>query len=258
MNDYRLLKDQSVLIQGAGRQPGPRMACAFAAQGATVAVCDLSPVLLNPIETSASTLPGAIHSFVGDTSRGMPARALLDEVASTCGSINILITNPRIAPDTSLIEMDEWDWQRTIEANLNGVFLLMHLVARQMTNEKGGVIINLISDLANQTPEPGKAAYAASQMGLIALTRAAAQEFIAYNIRVYGIYLPGHKSNSSQAKHWQWAGELNPQEPLVQQYFSIEDWVLFLCSQESEPIAGQIFRAVDGQPGLRSDHGFIP
>lgn len=246
MNHSLSLTNQTVLIQGAGRQPGPGIASKLASQGASVAACDLSPVLLKPIETSAAALPGAIHSFVGDTSRGMPARALLDEITSTCGPIHILINNPRIAPNTPLLEMDEWDWQRTIEANLNGVFLLMRLVARQMVEEGQGVIINLISDPANLMPEPGKAAFAASQMGLMALTRAAAQELIAYNIRVYGVCLPDRKAGGSQPERWQWAGEFNPKEPLVQSYFSIDDWVLFLCRQVSEPIAGQIFRTVGG------------
>jgi len=244
MNTEFSFAGQVVFIQGAGRQPGPRLAQAFAARGAVVAACDLSPSLLTPIEAACQGLPGAVHTYIGDTSRGMPARAILDEVANECGPIDILINNPRIAPDKHLLDTDEYDWQRTIEANLNGSFLLMRLVARQMVEENRGVMVNLLAEPGPRLAVPGSAAYAASQMGLLALTRAAAQELIAYNIRVYGVCLPGGPSASEKApERAQWIGELcsadpaSPQNPCL-----VEDWVVFLCSQVAEAIPGQVFR----------------
>ena len=254
MNPSSALKDKVVFIQGAGRYPGPLLARAFAAQGAVVAACDLSPSLLNPLEKAATAMGGKIQGYVGDTSRGMPARALLDEVAGDLGPVEILINNPRIAPYSTILKTDEWDWHHTIEANLNGPFLLMHLVGRQLTEQsRSGVIINLIDSLTPRLSSPGRAAYAASQMGLLAMTRAAIQEFMAYNILVYGVCLEEALDNSSAAKTpvpCRWTGEITPQEPALQGFLSLEELILRLCCPTTpiSPIQGQVFTGSTGLP----------
>jgi NAD(P)-dependent dehydrogenase (short-subunit alcohol dehydrogenase family) len=110
---------------------------------------------------------------------------MLDDVLANWGRIDILINNPRIRPQAPLIDMDEWDWQRAIEMNLNGPFLVSQLVARQMRQQGQGIILNIIDRSALEQPSPGDAAYTAGQAGLLALSTAAAREFLASNIRVH-------------------------------------------------------------------------
>jgi 3-oxoacyl-[acyl-carrier protein] reductase len=244
MNAAQTLHNKTVFIQGAGRAPGPQLAHAFAAQGANVAAGDLSPILLDPVGDSGEGLPGMIRTFVGDTSRGMPARAILDEVASDWGPVEILINNPRIAPNTSVLQTDEWDWQRTIESNLNGAFLLTHLTSRAMLDLGRGVVVNLIA--RDGLAVPGRAAYAASQMGLLGLTRAAALELMAYNIRVYGVCLEEQIDAAltpDKPAPCRWTGELTPHVSALQTEFSLEELVLFLCSPAAASIPGQVFHA---------------
>ena len=64
------LRDQVILLVGAGRWPGPALALAFARQGAIVAANDLSPVLLDPLAETAQNLPGKIVTYVADATRG--------------------------------------------------------------------------------------------------------------------------------------------------------------------------------------------
>jgi NAD(P)-dependent dehydrogenase (short-subunit alcohol dehydrogenase family) len=115
----------------------------------------------------------------------------------------------------SLLQLDEWDFQRTIESNLNGPFLLMQLAANWMHSEaRSGVIINLIS--AGPTPPhaPEKAAFYASQMALRALTRAAAPELAARGVHLFGITCaasslicrPGRRAGCQLARDRQPAG----------------------------------------------------
>lgn len=184
MNE-KLLEGQVVLIIGAGRWPGPQLALALASQGATVAANDLSPVLLDPLCEAAGPFSGKIRGYTADATRGMPLRAMLDEVMEDWGKIDVLINNPRVAPSYDLLDMDEWDWQRTVEMNLNGPFLASKLAARSMqAAQRKGVIINIV-DTTDFPGLPGHSAYAASQAALLSFSQSAAREFIAYNIRVY-------------------------------------------------------------------------
>jgi NAD(P)-dependent dehydrogenase (short-subunit alcohol dehydrogenase family) len=178
------LQDRVILIIGAGRWPGPGLSLALASQGAGIAANDLSPILLDPICEAAKIFPGKIKAYIADATKGMPLRAMLDEVMEDWGRIDVLINNPRVLPTKTLLDMDEWDWQRTLDMNLNGPFLVSKLVARTMQERGQGTILNIV-DTSEILREPGKAAYAASQFGFLALSQAAAQELIAYNIRVY-------------------------------------------------------------------------
>lgn len=184
MNEH-ILQGQVVMIVGGGRPPAPAIAEALAAQGAILAVNDLSPVLLDPLEMRVRERGGQIKAYVADATRGMPLRAMIDEVLSDWGRVDVLINNPRIQPRADLLAMDEWDWQRTVEMNLNGPFLVTQLIARQMQAQGQGVVINIVDDNSSALAAPGIAAYAASQQGLMALSQAAGREFMAYNIRVY-------------------------------------------------------------------------
>lgn len=228
------VKDKVVLIIGAGREPGPTLAAAFADQGAIVAVNDLSPVVLDPLVTAAQLRGQRLRAYAADATRGMPLRAMLDEVLDDWGRIDILINNPRVQPNTPILTMDEWDWQRTIEMNLNGPFVVTQLVARMMIEQGRGVILNVVDDIDEASP-PASAAYMASQAGLRAFTRTAAHELIAYNIRVYGI-CPDRALFTTQ----------EPLQPTS--YFSastegqISQLAVFLCGETDLPLPGQILK----------------
>jgi len=228
----RMLQDKVALIVGAGREPGPSLALAFADQGAIVAVNDLSPVVLDPLVQAAHAQGGQIASFVADATRGMPLRVMLDDVLSEWGRIDLLVNNPRVQPISPLIEMDEWDFQRTVEMNLNGPFLVTKLVAQLMREQGQGVIINILEDETKALKAPDSAAYAASQAGLKALTRKAAQELIAYNIRVYGIQMdqvmPATREDAAETPAA--AGGL------------LSQLAVFLCSESAARLPGQILQ----------------
>jgi NAD(P)-dependent dehydrogenase (short-subunit alcohol dehydrogenase family) len=182
--DTTLLENRVILIIGAGRGPGPALSLALACQGASVAANDLSPVLLDPVYAAAQTLLGTIKTYIADATKGMPLRAMLDEVLEDWGRIDVLINNPRVLPTTPIMDMDEWDWQRTVDMNLNGPFLASKLVSRAMIEQGQGTILNIV-DTTEALTQPGRSAYRSSQTGFLAFSQAAAQELIAYNIRVY-------------------------------------------------------------------------
>jgi NAD(P)-dependent dehydrogenase (short-subunit alcohol dehydrogenase family) len=243
------LQGRVVLLYGAGRAPGPAIALALAARGATVAANDLSPILLDPLVEAARNLPGQVRSYVADAARGMPMRALLDEILEDYGQIDVLINNPRVQPETPLLDMDEWDWQRTIEMNLHGPFLLTQRTARLMREQGGGLILNITGG-DDQPARSGRAAYRASQQALRALSLAAADELMAYNIRVITLCpdetafpSPGEKDG----------GEVGGASSLLAKFAA------YLCSYPTTEHAFRVYSShIDPQPGAPwSDHGSL-
>ncbi len=227
------LTDQVVLINGAGRGPGPLLAETFAGAGAAIAAIDLSPVLLDPLVERIRAAGGRINSYVGDVSRGMPARSLLDEVMSDYDRVDVLINNPRVAPNTSVLKMDEWDWHHTVELNLNGPFLLTQFVGRLMVEQGGGVMLNVLADNNPGLTAAGRAAYAASQSAVLALSQSAARELIAYNIRIYALCLDDAELQQSPSLSQTTPGHLAE---------SLSELALFLCGPAAAHLPGQIFR----------------
>jgi NAD(P)-dependent dehydrogenase (short-subunit alcohol dehydrogenase family) len=171
-----------VLITGAGKGTGRRTAEAFAAHGATLAVNDISPVNLD--ETVAHILAdgGQVKAYVEDIAKKMPIQTLLNSVVDDFGRIDILVNCAEVEPQKTVLEMDDWDWQRTQDVNLNGPFLLTQSVGRIMKEKGGGVIVH-VGDRA-KGPE-NRAAYFSSKAGLAALSALAAYELSEFGIRVY-------------------------------------------------------------------------
>lgn len=176
------LKYKSVLVTGAGKGTGRGVAEAFAARGASVAANDISPVNLDETVARILAAGGHARAYVEDIAKKMPVQALLNQVLDDFGRIDILVNCAEVEPHLSVVEMDDWDWQRTLDVNLTGVFLLTQSVGRIMKEKGGGIIIHM----GGRTKVPGRhAAYVASKAGAAALVKVAADEFLAFGVHVY-------------------------------------------------------------------------
>ena len=171
-----------VLITGAGKGTGRRVAEAFAAQGASLAVNDVSPVNLDETVLRILASGGQVKAYVEDIAKKMPIQTLLNSVLDDLGQIDILVNCAEVEPQKTVLEMDDWDWQRTLDVNLTGPFLLTQSVGRIMKEKGGGVIVH-VGERAKG--EEKRAAYFTSKAGLAALSALAAYEFSEFGIRVY-------------------------------------------------------------------------
>jgi 3-oxoacyl-[acyl-carrier protein] reductase len=171
-----------VLITGAGKGTGRRVAEAFAAHGATVAVNDVSPVNLDDTVAHILAAGGQVKAYIEDIAKKMPIQTLLNSVLDDFKRIDILVNCAEVEPQKTVLEMDDWDWQRTQDVNLNGPFLLTQSVGRIMKEKGGGIIVH-VGERA-KGPE-SRAAYFASKAGLAALSALAAYELSEFGIRVY-------------------------------------------------------------------------
>jgi 3-oxoacyl-[acyl-carrier protein] reductase len=241
--------DQVVLITGAGRGIGQAMAEAFAAQGAIVAANDINPVNLDETVQRITTAGGHARGYVFDVAKRMPINGLISQVLEDWGRIDILVNNAAVEPHASILEMDEWDFHRTLDVNLAGPFFTMQLAGRAMREQGGGIMINIGSIAGRAHGLPGCAAYIASKMGLIGLTREAAREFAAYNIRVNAV-CPGIIETEMTAALRQDEARLRKSLEEIPQGrlgspADVVGAVLFLCSPAAAYLTGQAIN-VDG------------
>ncbi|MDH5505593.1 MAG: SDR family oxidoreductase [Anaerolineae bacterium] len=213
MSDF---SGQTVLITGAGRGFGRTLAHAFAARGALVAANDLTPVNVDEVVANITKAGGRATSYLADVCKKVALQSMVTQVLEDCARIDILINHAAVQPHDPLLDMDEWDWHRTLDVNLTGAFLAMQSVGRVMRELGGGVILNIGPTQPDPAHPAPRAAYLAAKHGLLALTRAAAPELSPANIRVNAISLEG---------------EITP---------SIVSKALELCSPAGAKITGQV------------------
>ncbi len=206
-----------VLITGAGRGKGRLLAEAFAGQGASVAVNDITPVNLDDLVSRGD---GRIRAYPEDVAKKIAVQTVIEQVEDDFGGIDILINHAAVEPHSELLDMDEWDWHRVLDVNLTGAFLTLQSVGRLMRVRGSGVMINIISSVEGEVR--GLAAYSAGVYGLIALTRLAARELSSFGIRVHAV--------GAGLQEFQHAPAGLPASPI--------ETVFFLC--ENPSLNGQI------------------
>lgn len=216
-----------VLVTGAGRGAGREVAKAFSAQGAILAVNDITPINLDVTVAEIKQSGGEAKDYVFDVAKRLPARALIEEVLEDWGRLDILVHHANVKPRASLLDMDEWDWQRTLDVNLSAAFYLTQTAGRAMREQGSGVIIYIGWTTGRAHGLTGRFAYLVSNSALAGLSREAAQELDPYNIRV----------NMVCAGPTEW-GQSATQAPVASTR-KIAELVLFLSSKSASYINGQ-------------------
>lgn len=171
-----------ILVTGAGKGAGRSVAEACARRGASVAANDVSPVNLDETVAHILAAGGRAQAYVEDIAKKMTVQALLQQVLEDFGHIDALVNCAEVEPQKSVLEMDEWDWQRTLDVNLTGAFMLTQSAGRIMREAGGGVIVH-VGERAKGADR--RAAYFASKAGLAALVQTAQAELVTYGVRVY-------------------------------------------------------------------------
>jgi NAD(P)-dependent dehydrogenase (short-subunit alcohol dehydrogenase family) len=119
----------------------------------------------------------------GDVRRTEEMKKVVEEAVTNFGGLDIAVNSAGVRTNGSIIEITEEDWDRTVDTNLRGVFVVSRLAIPEMVKRGGGVIIN-ISARSGMTGQAGRAAYCASKGALITLTEAMAEDHAPQKIRV--------------------------------------------------------------------------
>lgn len=178
------LKDQTVLITGAGGGIGKAIARTLHAQGATIGLSDIKEEFLKDIAAELKERVHILPSF--DITKEENITKLVDKSEEIMGKIDILVNNAGITKDTLAIRMSKQDWDDVISINLTTPFLLSKAVLSKMMKRKHGRVINIAS-VVGVMGNVGQSNYSASKGGLIALTKTLAREFAARNITVNAV-----------------------------------------------------------------------
>ena len=175
------------------------------------------------------------------------AERVVDTARERFGRLNILVNNAGITRDGLLLRMKDEDWDRVIEVNLRGAFVMTRAAAKVMVRQKGGRIINM-SSAAGAMGNAGQANYSASKAGLIGFTKAAARELSHWGILVNAV-APGLIETDMTAPIPAPAREaLLAQIPLgrVGTTREVAEVVGFLAGEGATYITGQVFHVNGG------------
>lgn len=243
------LADRVALVTGAGRGIGRAIALALADAGARVCVNDINPDTARATAQDIQKQDGQAFDYVADVSKRVQVGPMIEAVRDRWDSLDILVNNAGVEPKASVLELDEWDWARTLDVNLKGTFMCTQLAGRVMRDQGGGVVVNIASIAGYKSPLPNASAYCASKAGVIGFTRECAREFAAYNIRVNAV-CPGviltpmtEKSRSNPDTMRKWLADI-PQTRLGEPE-EVATVVLFLCSDAASYMTGSAL-TVDG------------
>lgn len=185
------LKGKTVLVTGARRGIGRGIAMAAAREGADLALNDVTgEEELQAVAAEVTALGRRAVTRIGDVSSPSEVNALVDEVVSFFGGLDVLVNNAGVESIVPLLDITVDEWTRVTETNLKGEFLCLQAAAREMIRgSRRGAIVNIGSVQAGMAL-PGRTHYAPSKRAIEALTANAAAELAEQEIRVNCVH-PG-------------------------------------------------------------------
>jgi NAD(P)-dependent dehydrogenase (short-subunit alcohol dehydrogenase family) len=172
-----------VIVTGAGKGIGKKIAEVYASEGAMVVIAEKNPETGARTEKEIKTTGLKAEFIRTDVSRPDDINDLMAKVSGSYGTIDILINNAGISSWGSPYTLSIEQWDEILNTNLRGIFLCSREAAKVMREHGGGSIVN-ISSTRSIMSEPDSEAYAASKGGIVALTHAFAASFAKDHITV--------------------------------------------------------------------------
>lgn len=236
-------KDKVVIVTGGASGIGEASVHAFAREGAKVVIADFA----DHGQAVADELGADKALFIKiDVTDSEAVQAMIVQTVAKFGRLDVMFANAGIAADGPADELEDSAWQRTIDINLNGVFLCDKYAIQQFLKQGGGVVVNCGS-IHSHVGKHGVTAYAAAKGGVKLLTQSLAIDYGARGIRVNAV-CPGYidtpllKDIPDEAKDSLIA--LHPMGRLGRAE-EVANAVLFLASDEASFVTGSSLM-VDG------------
>lgn len=185
---FPVLQDKVTIVTGAAMGMGEATARLFAEAGARVVLADFNEEQGRAV-TDEIVATGAEALFVKtDISKSDEVEAMVAAAVKRFGRLDAAVNNAALTPDNApAAEFDEDYWDRLIAVDLKGTALSMKYELRQLIAQGGGGSIVNISSVSGFRPQPNNIAYVAAKHGVIGMTKVAALENGALNIRVNSV-----------------------------------------------------------------------
>jgi len=252
------LENKVAIVTGGGTGIGQGIALEFARAGADIIVASRRLSVLEKMAKEIKAIGRRSLCIVTDVSQKTAVANLVQKVMAEFGKIDVLVNNAATGGiGEPLLELNEDDWDRSININLKGYFLCSQAVGKKMVERKSGNIINIAS-VAGLRPAESNGVYNIGKAGVVMLTQLLARQLAKYNIRVNAI-APGMimtpmteatLGNPEMRKRWEnfiplgHVGEVN----------DIANAALFLASEASRHVTGHTM-IIDGGQLLQYKYG---
>lgn len=247
MSEIPLLKGKMALVTGGSQGLGLASAQQLALHGARVGILDLD---LEKAESVLASLEGNGHrAYRCDVTAAEERERAISEAQHEFGRIDILVNNAGIQYHSDAESMDEAEWNRVVNVNLNAVMFISSFCARYMIAQKAGAIVN-IGSISSFFGMPRRSVYVATKTAILGLTRALATEWGCHHIRVNAV-CPGYHQTPLY-KEYVDNGTLKPEKIIARIPMKrlglpedVGKAVVMLCSPLADYITGQAIM-VDG------------
>jgi NAD(P)-dependent dehydrogenase (short-subunit alcohol dehydrogenase family) len=235
------------IITGAKSGIGLATARVFAAEGASVVLADIRDT-----STEAAAIGTGCAGMFVDVTDARSVEQLIDRTLERFRRLDVLVNNAGVDLAKRVTETDETDWDRLMSVNLKGVFLCSKAAILAMRRHRGGIIVNVASELGI-VGASDIAAYCASKGGVVQLTKAMAIDHAPENIRVNcvcpgPVATPLLESIIAAAPDPEFEERSIVSKTLLKRFAQPEEIahaILFVASDESSYMTGSIV-AVDG------------
>jgi meso-butanediol dehydrogenase/(S,S)-butanediol dehydrogenase/diacetyl reductase len=181
-----MLRGKVAIVTGGASGIGTAIVSGFVEEGANVVIADIN---LNAAQNLAARMQkGAVRVLAHktDVTKKSEVDNLISSALDTFGKIDILVNDAAICKIVKLVDLEEDEWDREIDINAKGVYLVTRAVAPHMIAARYGKIVN-ISSLAGKEGLAGETHYCASKFAVIGITQSVAKELAEYNINVNAV-----------------------------------------------------------------------
>jgi len=239
---------KTVLVTGSTRGIGRAIVEEFAKHRANVVVSGTVEEKAQEVANLLAQNYGVKTLGVGmDVSNPQSVEEAFKKIHSTFEGIDILVNNAGITRDTLFLRMKLEDWQKVLEVNLTGTFLVTKQVVRYMTKKRWGRIINITS-VVGFTGNVGQVNYSTTKAGLVGFTKSLAKELAPRNILVNAV-APGFiETDMTETLKEEIKEEYKRRIPLGRfgKPQEVARVVLFLASPMADYVTGEVIHVNGG------------
>lgn len=249
INELFDLTGKVAIVTGGSRGIGKDMAEGLAEAGASLMLCARRESWLNETLSEFREKGFQAEGILADVAKAEDVQKVVADTVSKFGKVDILINNAGISWGAMPEDMPLEQWQKVLDVNLTGCFLMAQACGREMLKQKSGSIINIssISGITSSANGPFYAGYVASKAGLIGLTRELAASWGRKGIRVNAIAPGFFHSRLADAviDIYEKSIQANNPVPRVGNEDELKGVAVFLASDASSYVTGQTI-SVDG------------
>lgn len=237
------------IVTGGARGIGEAIVAELISTGHRVVAVDVNAKAIARAHDSDLARSGLLVPLELSITDRPAVEAALSGLAERHGSVRALVNNAGMTLPGSFLEQNDDDWDRIVDVNLKGTFVMAQVAARQMVAEGHGSIVN-ISSVSAHGVRTGPPAYAAAKAGVEGLSRLMAVQLATHGVRVNTVvvgttatpWLLSRKSEGElqQMRQTTLTGHLG--EP-----GDVASMVAFLCSPAAKHITGQLISVSGGQ-----------